>query len=126
MASQWPIKVGLSFCQFSSQESSPNHQQTQAGEFFDYEIKPLIGEAGTYFYHSHVEFQAVSAAGPLIVEEIDEAAPYSYDDERIMFISELYNRTDEMVVTGVLQPPSNYTWLVIFSCITKHMFSKGC
>ncbi|KAF4624129.1 hypothetical protein G7Y89_g14045 [Cudoniella acicularis] len=37
--------------------------------FFDYKILVPIGMAGTYFYYSHVGFQAVSAAGPLIVDE---------------------------------------------------------
>jgi FtsP/CotA-like multicopper oxidase with cupredoxin domain len=39
------------------------------GHFFDYEVHPDIGDAGTYFYHSHVDFQAISAHGAIIVEE---------------------------------------------------------
>jgi len=37
------------------------------GHFFDYELHVPIGMAGTYFYHSHVGWQATSATGPLIV-----------------------------------------------------------
>jgi FtsP/CotA-like multicopper oxidase with cupredoxin domain len=37
------------------------------GHFFDYELFVPIGMAGTYFYHSHVGFQATSVTGPLIV-----------------------------------------------------------
>lgn len=48
-AAQWPIP--------------PNH-------FFDYELYVPIGFAGTYFYHSHVGLQAISATGPLIVSNI--------------------------------------------------------
>ncbi|KAI9735469.1 MAG: hypothetical protein M1818_006475 [Claussenomyces sp. TS43310] len=89
-ASQWPIKPG---------------------EYFDYEIKPNIGEAGTYFYHSHVGFQAVSAAGPLIVEEqLNKLPPFAYDDERIVFISELFNKTDSMVENELLEPLSVVKW----------------
>jgi len=37
------------------------------GHFFDYELHVPVGMAGTYFYHSHVGWQATSATGPLIV-----------------------------------------------------------
>jgi L-ascorbate oxidase len=45
-ASQWPIP--------------PLH-------YFDYQLSIPVGTAGTYFYHSHVGLQAISATGPLIV-----------------------------------------------------------
>lgn len=67
----------------------------QAKHFFDYELRPSIGEAGSYFYHSHVDFQASTVAGPLIVEDADGVPPYHYDDERTIFLSELFNVTDE-------------------------------
>ncbi|PYI00886.1 putative multi-copper oxidase [Aspergillus sclerotiicarbonarius CBS 121057] len=72
--SQWPIK---------------------AKHYFDYELRPSIGEAGSYFYHSHVDFQVSTAAGPLIVQDADGIPPYEYDEERIIFFSELFNVTDE-------------------------------
>jgi L-ascorbate oxidase len=87
-ASQWPIP--------------PNH-------FFDYEIRPAIGEAGTYFYHSHVLFQAVSAAGPLIVEEASGHPPYIYDEERVLMLSEFYNQTDEVIVDGLIGSPFRFS-----------------
>jgi len=89
-ASQWPIKPG---------------------EYFDYEIKPNVGEAGTYFYHSHIGFQAVSAAGPLIVEEKHaRPPPFKYDEERILFVTELYNKTDKMTETELLRPYDVVRW----------------
>jgi L-ascorbate oxidase len=48
--------------------------------YFDYEVRPDLDDAGTYFYHSHVGFQAISASGPLIVKYCD-ATPYSYNDD---------------------------------------------
>jgi len=90
----------------------------QPGEYFDYEIKPDIGEAGTYFYHSHVGFQAVSAAGPLIVEEtLNQAPPFPYDDERIVFLSELFNKTDSMIESELLRPFSVVRWSVAIHSI---------
>ncbi|ETS84437.1 hypothetical protein PFICI_02462 [Pestalotiopsis fici W106-1] len=68
------------------------------GHFFDYEIQPRIGEAGSYFYHSHVLFQASSIVGPIIVEEASGEPPYRYDEEKIVFLSDYFNWTDEAVV----------------------------
>ncbi|EEA25167.1 hypothetical protein TMatcc_006611 [Talaromyces marneffei ATCC 18224] len=88
-ASQWPIK---------------------AQHFFDYELRPQIGEAGTYFYHSHVGFQAVSASGPLIVEEAERLVPYEYDEERMLFLSELFNNTDKTIQEGLTAPLTGFLW----------------
>ncbi|RAH83160.1 putative multi-copper oxidase [Aspergillus japonicus CBS 114.51] len=82
-ASQWPIK---------------------AQHFFDYELRPSIGEAGSYFYHSHVGFQASTVTGPLIVAEADGRPPYEYDEERILFLSELFNVTDETATEWLTDP----------------------
>lgn len=88
LASQWPIPPG---------------------HYFDYELHPLAKEAGSYFYHSHVEFQTVSAAGPLIVTEPNgQKPPIKYDDERIFFMSELYNKTDTQIIDGLLGAP--FVW----------------
>jgi L-ascorbate oxidase len=86
LASQWPIP--------------PEH-------FFDYELYPMEGTAGSYFYHSHVDFQTVTASGPLIVEEAFPP-PYEVDDERIVFLSELWNKTDATIVAGLQN--ETFTW----------------
>ncbi|KAI5363638.1 Putative multicopper oxidase, type 1, multicopper oxidase, copper-binding, cupredoxin [Septoria linicola] len=85
-ASQWPIP--------------PCH-------YFDYEVFPLKKESGTYFYHSHVGFQAVSAAGPLIIEDCEEP-PYKYDEERIVMLSDYFNHTDHHIEKGLLASP--FVW----------------
>jgi L-ascorbate oxidase len=85
-ASQWPIP--------------PNH-------FFDYELETVIGMAGTYFYHSHIGFQAVTAAGPLIVEDATPI-PYEYDEERLIALSDVFEKTDEQIESGLLANP--FTW----------------
>ncbi|KAI0913103.1 Cupredoxin [Ustulina deusta] len=95
LASQWPIP--------------PHH-------FFDYELKTANGTAGTYFYHAHVGFQAISATGPLIVES-SEPPPYQYDDERIVYIQELFNQTDkeieeDLVATPIRWPGEAQSWLI--------------
>ncbi|KAL4883583.1 Cupredoxin [Aspergillus karnatakaensis] len=85
-ASQWPIPPG---------------------HFFDYEVRPERGSAGSYFYHSHVGFQAVTAKGPLIVDECD-APPYEYDEERTVLISDYFSETDEQIEAGLVS--TNFTW----------------
>jgi FtsP/CotA-like multicopper oxidase with cupredoxin domain len=84
-------------------------------------MRPDEGYAGTYFYHSHVGFQAVSAAGPLIVEEAGgENPPYAYDDDRIIFLSELYNKTDHDVVEGLTS--KDFVWYAAL-CVISIQFS---
>ena len=85
-ASQWPIP--------------PRH-------FFDYELGVDVGMAGTYFYHSHIGFQAVSVAGPLVIEDA-KRPPYHYDDERIIAISDVFDKTDEDIEKGLLSSP--FVW----------------
>lgn len=76
--------------------------------YFDFEVFPLKKEAGTYFYHSHVGFQAVSAAGPLIIEDEGGVSPYEYDEERLVFLSDYYNHTDHHIEQGLLAQP--FVW----------------
>ncbi|OHE98212.1 L-ascorbate oxidase [Colletotrichum orchidophilum] len=87
LVSQWPIP--------------PHH-------FFDYEVYPLSSEGGmTTFYHSHVGFQAMTASGPLIVLDKPEP-PYAYDEERIVFLTDYFNKTDEEIEKGLVATP--FTW----------------
>jgi L-ascorbate oxidase len=78
------------------------------GSFFDYEVHPEEGDAGTYFYHSHIGFQAISAAGPLIVEECGPP-PYDYDENIVLQIADYYNKTDKQVTDGLLANPFKWS-----------------
>jgi len=60
--------------------------------------------AGTYFYHSHVGFQAVSASGPLIVDS-QEPPPYHYDDEKIVFIQDTFSKDFSTIEKGLINNP---------------------
>ncbi|RFU72775.1 l-ascorbate oxidase [Trichoderma arundinaceum] len=86
MASQWPIP--------------PQH-------YFDYELKTPRGTAGTYFYHSHVDFQTSTANGPLIVDD-SGLSPYPVHGDRIIHISELFNKTDKVISDGLRATP--FVW----------------
>ncbi|KAH5431090.1 hypothetical protein HBI23_230910 [Parastagonospora nodorum] len=74
---------------------------------FDYEIHPEPEDAGTYFYHSHVGFQAISAAGALIVEDVGPP-PFHYDEERIVLIQDYFNKSDETIEKGLRSVP--FVW----------------
>ncbi|CZT13954.1 related to laccase precursor [Rhynchosporium agropyri] len=86
LASQWPIPPS---------------------KFFDYEILPPTGMAGTYFYHSHVGFQAVSATGPLIVTETEP--PYKYDAEKIVFLQDVFTKNDSTIEKGLVSSPLQWS-----------------
>lgn len=85
-ASQWPIP--------------PLH-------FFDYEVRPELGMAGTYFYHSHVGFQAVSATGPLIIDDI--VKPYHYDEEKIIFLQDVFTKNESTIESGLIATPLSWS-----------------
>ncbi|KAI9662960.1 MAG: hypothetical protein M1821_008007 [Bathelium mastoideum] len=85
-ASQWPIP--------------PSY-------FFDYEVAPDVGDEGTYFYHSHVYFQAATAAGPLIVRS-SSPPPYQWDEEIIVFVGDNFNKSGDAITQGLIANP--FVW----------------
>ncbi|KAE9983294.1 hypothetical protein EG328_010082 [Venturia inaequalis] len=76
--------------------------------FFDYEIHPESGDAGTYFYHSHIGLQAISAAGPLIIEECGPP-PYEYDENIVLQIGDYYNKSNHEIEEGLLASPFKWS-----------------
>lgn len=52
--------------------------------------------------------QAVSAAAPLIIEDRALRAPFEYDEEKILLVSDFYNRTDESMLQGLYADP--FVW----------------
>ncbi|KAK8050128.1 hypothetical protein PG994_011858 [Apiospora phragmitis] len=88
LVSQWPIAPGM---------------------YFDYEIHPEVGDAGTYFYHSHVGFQAVTAHGALIVDAANETKPYDYYDDIPILISDYYRKLDDVIEAGLVANPFQWS-----------------
>ncbi|KAK5320666.1 hypothetical protein LTR93_006878 [Exophiala xenobiotica] len=85
--SQWPI--------------APN-------EFFDYSVTPQVGDAGSYFYHSHIEFQANTAQGVIIVADQD-AVPYKYDGDSSFFIHDYNPKNDSTIISGLIANPFKWS-----------------
>ncbi|ORY60851.1 L-ascorbate oxidase [Pseudomassariella vexata] len=79
-------------------------------EFFDYEVHPEAGDAGTYFYHSHVGFQEVTAHGLLIVDGPSNATtPYAYDDDIPFIFGDVYESEDEHIEAGLIANPFKWS-----------------
>ncbi|KYK60778.1 ascorbate oxidase [Drechmeria coniospora] len=74
------------------------------GHFFDYELHTTSDDAGTYFYHSHVGMQALTASGPLVVEDC-RPPPFRYDDERILHWSDYFRQDDAAFEAGLTAVP---------------------
>lgn len=70
------------------------------GHFFDYEIQTTRDDAGTYFYHTHVGMDEVSAFGALIVNDFGKP-PYDYDEDRLLIWSDYFNKTDHNMTVGL-------------------------
>lgn len=84
-----------------SQHAIPHHH------YFDYEMNVPLDMVGTYFYHSHVGFQAITAGGPLIVEDLG-APPYDYEDDKMIFIGDVFKKDDETIEKGLTSIP--FVW----------------
>ncbi|KAG8627880.1 hypothetical protein KVT40_003753 [Elsinoe batatas] len=78
-----------------------------AGNFFDYEVRPVKGDAGTYFYHSHVGFQQATAHGAIIVKD-PKQPPYKYDADRLLVVGTYFSKTDDVIVEELTADP--ITW----------------
>ena len=82
-----------------------------AGESVLYEYP--IRQSGTYWYHSHYQFQEQTGlSGALVVEANDE--PYSYDHDVVVMLSDWLNQDPEGIIpqirgeqpeTAAIQPP---------------------
>ncbi|KAI9893126.1 MAG: hypothetical protein M1814_000674 [Vezdaea aestivalis] len=93
-----------------SSDGSPLSQwPITPGHYFDYEVTPPAGSAGSYFYHSHAKgMQAVSVYGALIVKDASKP-PYMYDDERVILIADQFNRSDADITQGLLSNPFKWS-----------------
>ena len=101
---------GLSLAAFPFSDGTPLSSQWPIPplHFFDYEIRAAKGSAGTYFYHSHVDLQAATAAGALIVEDTG-SSPYPVDGEKIILLQEIWDRTENQLMQDLLA--FDYYWV---------------
>ncbi|KAI1127009.1 L-ascorbate oxidase [Nemania abortiva] len=74
------------------------------GEYFDYEMHPEVGDAGTYFYHSHVGFQSMTAHGALYVEDAGNP-PYQWDEDVPVVLGDFYKKSDQEIESDLQATP---------------------
>jgi FtsP/CotA-like multicopper oxidase with cupredoxin domain len=77
-----------------------------ASLFYEYPLR----QAGTYWYHSHYQFQEQTGlAGPIVIEARDE--PHSYDHDVVVFLSDWLDQPPDTVVPQLRmqQPPTAAT-----------------
>ncbi|KAI9313696.1 Cupredoxin [Dichotomocladium elegans] len=79
----------------------------------------VVKQAGTYYYHAHVGLQDGTISGPFIVYDSEDAwptgkkkkkitdGPYTYQDERVLFLSEWWHMTDHDRLGYYLGPSYN-------------------
>ncbi|KAK5026600.1 hypothetical protein LTS07_007534 [Exophiala sideris] len=79
-----------------------------SNEFFDYAITPDIGDAGSYFYHSHVGFQANTAQGVIIVEDLGPV-PYKYGQDTSLLIQDYFYENDTAIEKGLVADPFKWS-----------------
>lgn len=60
-----------------------------------------VTEAGTYYYHAHSRFHAVTAHGALVVQKNEEKRRLAYDEDKIFVLSEYFHQSlEELLSTG--------------------------
>ncbi|KAK8158028.1 Cupredoxin [Phyllosticta citrichinensis] len=108
-------------------DGTPRASQFEIGAsfYFDYEINLIDVGPGTYFHHSHVDFQAMTVFGPLIIEQKPGIPPpYDYDEEKIVMFSDLYEKVDDDIKKQLTQKPFKWTGETGALLINGHGFAN--
>jgi L-ascorbate oxidase len=101
--------LALRMAPFADGSETASQWPIPPGHFFDYEVATVPEDGGTYFYHSHVGMQALTAYGPLVVEDCNpESYPHYYDEEMTLLWGDYFNKTDEVLETGLESVP--FVW----------------
>ncbi|KAJ9641641.1 Multicopper oxidase aurL2 [Knufia peltigerae] len=79
-----------------------------SNEFFDYSVTPAVGDAGSYFYHSHIGFQSNTAQGVVIVQDQGKV-PYDYDGDKSFFIQDYFPSNDSTIFNGLIANPFKWS-----------------
>ncbi|MBL4672704.1 MAG: copper resistance system multicopper oxidase [Arenicella sp.] len=77
------------------------------GESYQYEFD--VNQSGTYWYHSHSGFQEQTGLYGAIVVEPKEAAPYHYDRDYVVMLSDWSDRVPEKVYADLKKMPAIYS-----------------
>jgi FtsP/CotA-like multicopper oxidase with cupredoxin domain len=77
------------------------------GESYHYEFN--VNQRGTYWYHSYSGFQEQTVLYGAIVVEPNEPAPYHYDRDYVVLLSDWSDQTPEKVYADLKKMPAIYS-----------------
>jgi CopA family copper-resistance protein len=77
------------------------------GESYLYEFD--VNQSGTYWYHSHSGFQEQTGLYGAIVVEPKESAPYHYDRDYVVLLSDWSDQAPEKVYADLKKMPAIYS-----------------
>ncbi|KAE8222901.1 hypothetical protein CF319_g3980 [Tilletia indica] len=78
------------------------------GNWFEYELVIQNSDQGSYYYHSHVELQAITAYGAFIVDAPIPRAYKSIKAERTLILGDWYWQKSDTITKGLLGNP--FVW----------------
>ncbi|KAI1499325.1 multicopper oxidase-domain-containing protein [Biscogniauxia marginata] len=77
------------------------------GQNFTYEFQ-VAGQRGTFWWHAHLSVQYTDGIyGPIIIHDPEEMVPDT-DDEKIVFVSDVYHTYGSVLLTSYLNPTSKW------------------
>ncbi|KAH7031100.1 Cupredoxin [Microdochium trichocladiopsis] len=77
------------------------------GQSFTYEF--TVGkQRGTFWWHAHLSVQYTDGIyGPLVIHDHEETVPH-YDDEKIVFLGDVYHTYGSVLLASYLKPASSW------------------
>ncbi|KAI1492621.1 hypothetical protein F5X96DRAFT_677585 [Biscogniauxia mediterranea] len=77
------------------------------GQNFTYEFQ-VAGQRGTFWWHAHLSVQYTDGIyGPIIIHDPEEMVPKT-DDDKIIFVSDVYHTYGSILLTSYLNPTSKW------------------
>ena len=79
-------------------------------------IPPADNLQGTYWYHSHVGLQVMSAYGSLIIEDPDDPYADEYCQDVPLMVSDTFHKPQEKIIAGLYGEP--FQWIGTAKALT--------
>ncbi|KAL7628086.1 hypothetical protein AAE478_002283 [Parahypoxylon ruwenzoriense] len=77
------------------------------GQSFTYEFR-VVGQRGTFWWHAHLSVQYSDGAyGAIVIHDPGEMVPET-DDEKLIFVSDVYHTYGSVILTSYLNPASKW------------------
>jgi FtsP/CotA-like multicopper oxidase with cupredoxin domain len=95
----------------------------RSGEIFTYRY--TLAQSGTYWYHSHTEFQEqMGHYGPLIIDPV-EPEPFRYDREHLVMFSDWTFEDPHVILSRLKKQSDYYNFQQLTAQDSFMMYQKG-